>query len=124
MDKVQLNGNLRAVIYARVSTEDQAENGYSLQSQMEACQKYAAEHGFEIAGIFQDDCSGTKLDRPQFTAARRALTDHTAEALIVYSSDRLTRKLAHKLIIREELQRAGVETALCEARQVRRHRRE
>jgi DNA invertase Pin-like site-specific DNA recombinase len=37
------------------------------------------------------------------------LADHEAEAMIVYSSDRLTRKLAHKLIIREELQRAGIE---------------
>jgi site-specific DNA recombinase len=103
-----MTGN-RAVIYTRVSTEEQAENGYSLSSQAEACRKYAAEHGFEVAGVFQDDCSGMKLDRPQFTAARKALTDHKAEALIVYSSDRLTRKLAHKLIIREELQRAGVE---------------
>jgi site-specific DNA recombinase len=109
MDTTQSNGHKRAVIYCRVSTEEQAETGYSLQSQVEACRKYAADNGFTIAGVFQDDCSGTKLDRPQFTAAREALTDHTAEALIVYSSDRLTRKLAHKLIIREELQRAGVE---------------
>lgn len=104
-----MNQGKRAAIYARVSTDEQAESGYSLQSQVEACKGYAADHGFAVVGVFQDDCSGTKIDRPQFSAARKMLADHEADALIVYSSDRLTRKLAHKLIIREELQRAGAE---------------
>jgi DNA invertase Pin-like site-specific DNA recombinase len=50
MEKVQLIGNKRAVIYCRVSTDEQADKGYSLQSQIEACGKHAHAHRLEIVG--------------------------------------------------------------------------
>jgi site-specific DNA recombinase len=37
-----------AVLYARVSTDDQARSGYSLAQQMEALREYAAREGFEV----------------------------------------------------------------------------
>ncbi len=41
---------IRAIIYARVSTDDQADKGYSLPSQLDACRKYAERLGFSIVG--------------------------------------------------------------------------
>ena len=35
-----------ALIYTRVSTEDQAREGVSLDAQLADCRKYAANHGF------------------------------------------------------------------------------
>lgn len=99
----------RAVIYARVSTDDQAERGYSLPSQIDACREYAQRNNFYIVGQFSDDYSGAKLDRPEFTKLRAVIADKGADVLIVFSSDRLTRSLAHALIIREELQMTNVE---------------
>jgi len=42
----------RAVIYARVSTDEQADKGYSLGSQLEACRAYAVGHGFTVVAEF------------------------------------------------------------------------
>ena len=56
MTQVSANGHKRAVLYARVSTDEQADKGYSLPSQFDAMRKYAAQQGFEIAGEFS--CKG------------------------------------------------------------------
>jgi site-specific DNA recombinase len=103
------NGHKRAILYARVSTDEQAEKGFSLPSQLEACRKYAEQNGFVIAAEIPDDFSGTKLDRPGLDQARAMLEQGQADAIIVLASDRLTRNLAHLLILREEWKRAGVE---------------
>jgi DNA invertase Pin-like site-specific DNA recombinase len=54
-----------ATIYTRVSTEDQA-RGYSLPSQIEACQKLAEHESYCVPGsyVFSDDVTGDQLDRP------------------------------------------------------------
>ncbi len=99
----------RAVIYARVSTDEQAEKGYSLQSQVDACRSYAEQHDLNVVEELRDDFSGAKLNRPKFVKLRDLIQQSQVEAVIVYSSDRWTRSLAHKLLLREELQQAGVE---------------
>ena len=38
----------RAVLYARVSTDEQARSGYSLAQQLEALREYAAQEGYEV----------------------------------------------------------------------------
>jgi site-specific DNA recombinase len=60
----------RAVIYARVSTDDQAEKGYSLPSQFEACRSYANQHGMVVIAEIQDDYTGSKIDRPGLNELR------------------------------------------------------
>ena len=42
------HGPRRAVLYARVSTDEQARSGYSLAQQMEALRAYAAREGYEV----------------------------------------------------------------------------
>lgn len=99
----------RAIIYARVSTDDQAEKGYSLPTQLEAMRQYAAAHGLQVVRELQDDYSGAKLDRPALDTLRGMLERKEADAVIVYAADRLSRSLAHLLILREEFNRAGIE---------------
>ena len=41
-------GPERAILYARVSTDEQARSGYSLAQQIEALREYAAREGYEI----------------------------------------------------------------------------
>ena len=99
----------RAIIYARVSTDDQAEKGYSLPTQLEAMRKYAQDNGFKVVRELQDDYTGAKLDRPALDTLRGMLERREADAVIVYAADRLSRNLAHLLILREEFNRAGIE---------------
>src|SRR5687767_13069311 len=94
------------ILYRRVSTDDQ-ENNTSLEAQQIACARYAADHGLAIVADIQDVMSGAKLDRPGLTQVRELIQAGAATALIVYASDRLTRSLAHSILLREELKAAG-----------------
>lgn len=96
----------RAIIYVRVSTDDQADN-YSIDSQIAACRKYAEENSFSVIAVLQDVMSGAKLDRPGLTQARELIRQKHTDVLIVYCSDRLTRSLAHSLLLRDEFKAAG-----------------
>src|SRR5262245_14177495 len=66
-----------AAIYARVSTTDQADKGYSLPVQIEACQRLAQHHGYTVPEhyIFVDDYTGKSLNRPQFTLLREVISE-------------------------------------------------
>jgi site-specific DNA recombinase len=96
----------RAAIYARVSTDEQA-RGYSLQTQLEAGRKYAAERGYTVAAEFQDDYTGESLDRPGLNELRAFVTADSVGVVIVYDVDRLARKSIYQMLIEEELRRAG-----------------
>ena len=99
----------RAAIYARVSTDEQAEKGYSLPSQIEACNKYALDNGYEVFAKFTDDYSGREINRPGLNDLRQLLSEEKIDALIVYSGDRLSRDLAHSIELRRELSLLEVE---------------
>jgi site-specific DNA recombinase len=111
-DAIESNKS-RAILYARVSTDDQAEKGYSLPTQLDAMRQYAQANGFQVVRELCDDCSGAKLDRPALETLRGMLERKEADAVIVYAADRLGRNLAHLLILREEFNRAGVELHYC-----------
>jgi site-specific DNA recombinase len=87
------NGHKRAILYARVSTDDQKDKGYSLPSQFDAMRKYAAQQGFEIVAEYQDDYSGaTPIEfRPEGAKAYAMLKSNQADAIIAYTIDRFVR---------------------------------
>ena len=61
----------------------------------------------------KDDYSGAKLDRPGLDRVRAMLDQRAVEAVIVYASDRLTRNLAHLLLLREQMAVSGAELHYC-----------
>jgi site-specific DNA recombinase len=83
----------RAVIYTRVSTDIQAEEGYSLQTQLDSCRNYAIDNNFVIVAELADDCSGTLKfkDRPQGRFIRDMATKGEIDAVILYTLDRTAR---------------------------------
>jgi predicted site-specific integrase-resolvase len=55
----------RAILYARVSTDEQARSGYSLAQQLEALREYAAHERYEVPEEVEDPGqSGASLERP------------------------------------------------------------
>jgi site-specific DNA recombinase len=58
--------------------------------------------------VFQDDYTGTSLNRPALRALRVLVQSRAIQGLIVYDIDRLSRKLAHQLLLTEELEHQGV----------------
>ena len=98
----------QAVIYCRVSTGKQEDEGYSLQTQVEACQKYANEHGIQVSreNIFCEAESGAVLiDRPILSDIRDRIRKGEVKTLICHAVDRLSREITHLYIIAEECER-------------------
>lgn len=100
-----------AAIYCRVSTEDQEQEGTSLQSQLEACLRIAKEKGYEVQErhIIQEVYSGLTLDRPDLTRLRDWLYGGDINAVIVYDSDRFSRDGYDFVTLIRDCQKVNVE---------------
>ena len=99
-----------ALIYCRVSTQKQSDEGTSLGSQAESCLEYAKSHGLTVAKTTKEVFSGAEMfDRPKLAIDREEIRAGKYSAIIIHSIDRLSRNIAHLAIIEEECRRAGCE---------------
>lgn len=96
--------------YIRVSTEDQALNGYGLDAQEASVRAYCRAMGWELAGIVRDEgFSGAKLDRPGITHLRTLAQNGQLGKIVVYKLDRLSRRLLDILtVVEAEFEPKGV----------------
>lgn len=101
---------LQCLIYCRVSTEEQADHGYSLDAQEKFCRDFAERSGYSVVGVFRDEGkSGTKLDRPALQdLLARCGKGQGIDAVIVQETDRLARNTQDHLTIRALLKKAEV----------------
>jgi site-specific DNA recombinase len=99
---------MKAAIYCRVSTEGQEQEGTSLQTQLEACQKYCQSKGYEVAYQLTEAWSGLSLERPKLAELREAVRSESIDCVVVYSLDRFSRDPVHGVILMQELERHGV----------------
>ena len=84
----------RVVTYIRVSTEEQASHGYSLDSQKDVLAAYAESHDLEIVQEFVESESAFKPGRPEFRRMLHFLRRHKdVGAVLVYKIDRLARNI-------------------------------
>jgi site-specific DNA recombinase len=105
------SASLRPAIYARVSSELQAQQG-TIDSQLEALQQRVEEDGLmleEELSFIDDGYSGSTLLRPALERLRDVAWAGGFQRLYVHSPDRLARKYAWQVLLVEELQRSGVE---------------
>src|SRR5215217_7824522 len=101
-----------ALIYTRVSSEEQAREGVSLDAQLTECRRYAAQHGWMLGSEFQDVLSGKRDDRPAYqallTEVRRLRAERHSVIVVVFRLDRLGRRILERVRGREELKNLGV----------------
>lgn len=86
----------KAVIYYRVSTEDQAQFGVSLEQQKKNCVSYAEANHIEVVKMFHDDGESAKtVDRPGLQEMLKfcAQKGRGIDCLMVYKVDRLSRNV-------------------------------
>jgi len=82
-----------AAIYNRVSTEKQQEEGLSLQTQRDACVRYAKQNGYDVPEkyILDEVYSGLTLDRPKLEKLLHWIRNGEVQAVVIYSTDRFSR---------------------------------
>ena len=101
----------RAVLYARVSSDDRGKDGRNLAGQLEMCREHAQSNGYQIvAELAEDDrgASGASLDLEKLNQAIEMARAGGFDILVVREIDRFARSLAKQLIIEQELAQAGV----------------
>ncbi len=93
-----------ALGYVRVSTDEQARDGVSLQVQRARVEAYATAKGLTLLDVLADEgASGKTLDRPAMTELLRRCEGKEAAHVIVWRLDRLTRCTRHLLQLVEDL---------------------
>jgi site-specific DNA recombinase len=102
------HGLKRAVLYARVSTEEQARSGYSLAQQMEALREYATREGCEILEEVTDrGQSGASLERPGMDRVRDLVAAGGVSIVLAQDRDRFIREPAYHYLLRREFEEYG-----------------
>lgn len=103
---------LTTVLYIRVSTDEQAQKGYSQRSQEEKLSKYCKDNHIEIVQTIFEDHSAKSFDRPAWTSLMKQLTANKAAGpqLILFSRwDRFSRNTANAYYMISQLQKMGIE---------------
>jgi site-specific DNA recombinase len=99
----------RVALYARVSTEMQAEEGFSIEAQLNEMRAYAAQRGWKVVAEFVDaGISGSTMDRPGLRALLEAAQARQFDVVLVHELSRLSRSVFDTFEIFEQLGRAQV----------------
>lgn len=90
----------KVAIYVRVSTTNQAEEGYSIDEQLFSLRKYCEAMNWQIYHEYVDaGFSGGKLDRPEITQLIQDAKNKLFDTILVYKLDRLSRSVTDTLYL-------------------------
>lgn len=104
MDLLKTRNVMRVALYIRVSTQEQATEGYSVGEQTERLKKYAEAMGWEIYKIYVDPgYSGGNTDRPGLSDMIKDVKTGEIDKVVVYKLDRLSRSQLDTLYLIEKV---------------------
>ncbi len=99
---------MRAALYLRVSTEDQAREGFSLDAQRKRLSAYCKARGWEVAGVYVDEGhSGRSTRRPQYQRMLEERGDW--DLILVLKMDRIHRNSMNFTLMMNSLRAWGKE---------------
>jgi len=100
---------MNCALYIRVSTEDQAKEGYSLEVQREYLEAFATRESYEIFKVYCDDgISAYSTRRPALQQLLADAKTKKFELVVVHKIDRFSRNLKDLLMLVDELSSYGV----------------
>ena len=98
----------RAICYARVSTSEQAQHGFSLRQQIEALRDYCGREGYEVLEeIVDPGQSGVTLDRPGLDRVRDLVAAGGVSLVLAQARDRIAREPAYHYLLGREFEECG-----------------
>ena len=86
---------MKVIGYLRVSTREQADDGYGLDAQRSAITAEAERRGWDVVWIEDEGYTARRDDRPGLQTALTMLRKKQAQALVVSKLDRLSRSVQH-----------------------------
>ena len=99
---------MRAVIYARFSTDKQREE--SIEAQERACREYAAAHGYSVSAVYADRAASGKTDRrPDFQRMMRDAKSQRFDVVLVHKYNRFARRMSDHVRYEDKLNSYGVQ---------------
>jgi site-specific DNA recombinase len=102
------HGPKRAILYARVSTDEQAKSGYYLAQQLEALRDYAEQEGYDLLEEVSDPGqSGATLERPGMDRVRDLVATGSVSVVLAQDRDRFAREPAYHYLLRREFDEHG-----------------
>lgn len=101
---------IRVAIYCRVSTTEQAEEGYSIGEQERLLFEYCDKHGYEVYKTYADKgISGKDIKhRPAMQSMLEDATQKKFDMVISWKINRISRKLADAIKIVDLLETYGI----------------
>lgn len=113
MGKKQKTNGGDAVIYARYSSHNQRD--VSIEQQVEACRKHAAELGLTVTATYEDRAISGKTDkRPSFQRMMRDAEQHKFAYVLAWKSNRIGRNMMQALVNESRLVDCGVKVFYAE----------
>lgn len=113
MGKKQKTNGGDAVIYARYSSHNQRD--VSIEQQIEACRKHAAELGLTVTATYEDRAISGKTDkRPSFQRMMRDAEQHKFAYVLAWKSNRIGRNMMQALVNESRLVDCGVKVFYAE----------
>lgn len=95
---------IRVALYIRVSTQEQANEGYSVGEQTERLKKYCEAMDWIVYKIYVDPgYSGGNTDRPGLQELIKDVTNEDIDKVVVYKLDRLSRSQLDTLYLIEKV---------------------
>ena len=102
---------MRVAAYVRVSTEEQALHGLSIEAQQEALTEWIKNNGHELAGVYNDaGISARKpaAKRPELQRLLRDVADHRVDLIVFTKLDRWFRNISEYYRAQDVLEKANV----------------
>ena len=100
---------MRAGIYCRVSTDMQAEDGFSISAQLNLLNEYCKKNSIDVVNAYVDEgISGQKENRPEFQKMIHDAEQKKFDIILVHKFDRFARKVELSQRIKRQLRQSGI----------------
>ena len=103
---------MKAALYARVSSQGQADKDLSIPAQLKALREYALKKGWPVAGEYIDEAESARTaDRPKFQEMVHAakLTNKPFDVILVWKFSRFARNREDSILYKKLLHKHGVD---------------
>lgn len=102
---------MRALLYTRVSTKEQVEEGNSLPTQKRICERYAESNGIRVVGHYCEEGESAKtVNRTKLKEMMQycTLNKNHVDAILIYRIDRLSRETSDYLQLKSFFGSLGI----------------